>query len=444
MEFGPFRFHDADELSREIRSMNLNIPMAADTEALKRKPKVGGRELPNSMAVHPMEGCDGNRDGSPGELTVRRYKRFAAGGAGLLWFEAVAVVPEGRANPQHLWIHQDNAESFRQVAEDIQEAAQTSMGKEHNPLLIMQLTHAGRFSRPVDKPHPIIACHNPYLNQRMMLPDSYPVITDSELERLEDDYVAAAKLARAAGFHGVDVKCCHRYLASELLSAYERKGSYGGDFDGRTRFVRNIVGKIRAELGNDFIIATRMNLYDGIPFPHGWGVDREDYRKPDLTEPLRLLALLEHAGVSMVNVTMGTPYYNPHVNRPYDKGGYTPDESQLAGVERLLGGAAAVQRSLPNLAVVGTGYSWLRHLAPYAGAGVIESGGATIIGLGRSAFAYPDFAKDIIETGRMKKEKSCTACSKCTELMRAHSVTGCVVRDQKTYAPLYREFCLNK
>lgn len=441
MSFHPFRFRHVQELINEIQSAGLDIPVSTHTGALAGRTQIGGFTLPNSMAVHPMEGCDGNSDGSPGELTIRRYKRFASGGAGLLWFEAVAVTPEGRANPRHLWIHSENKEAFRQTVTDIRQAAQASMGADHNPLCIMQLTHAGRFSRPVDKPEPVVAYHNPYLNERMPLEESYPVITDEELERLEDRYVEAARLAKQAGFDGVDIKCCHRYLASELLSAYGRPGKYGGDLAGRTRFVRNIAGKIRAELGSDFILATRMNMYDGIPFPYGWGVDREDVLKPDFSEPLELLRLLEEAGVSLVNVTMGTPYYNPHVNRPYDQGGYVPPEGQLQGVERLLKGAAAVRRALPGLAVVGTGYSWLRQLAPYVAAGAIDSGNASIIGFGRMAFAYPDFAKDILQTGAMKKSQSCTACSKCTHLMRAHSVTGCVVRDYPLYGPLYKQFC---
>lgn len=443
MKFGPFRFRQLQDLAQEIAEAGLDIPLSPHTGALKRKVKLGAFELPNSMAVHPMEGCDGNADGSPGELTARRYKRFAAGGAGLLWFEAVSVVPEGRANPRHLWIHDNNAGEFKRIVDDIMEAAHASMGKEHTPLCIMQLTHAGRFARPVDKPRPVIAYHNPYLNEKMMLDDSYPVISDAELEKLEDQYVKAAKLAKQAGFHGVDVKCCHRYLSSELLSAYERKGKYGGDFEGRTRFVRNIAGKIKAELGSDFIVAVRLNVYDGIPFPYGWGVDRTDYRKMDLAEPLKLLATLEQIGVKLVNVTMGTPYYNPHVNRPYDKGGYLPDEPQLSGVERLLSGAGEVKRRLPDMTVVGTGYSWLRHLSAYVGAGSIESGRASIIGFGRMAFAYPEFAKDLIETGEMKKEKCCIACGKCTELMRSHSVTGCVIRDHEVYGPLYRQYCMN-
>lgn len=442
MSFRPFRYRNLEQLKQEIRAMGVDIPLSANTGALAQGVRVGGASLPNAMAVQPMEGCDGNPDGSPGELTVRRYRRFAAGGAGLLWFEAVAVVPEGRANPRHLWIHRGNVDAYKRIADKIREAARASMGEGHRPVCIMQLTHAGRFARPVAESQPVIACHNPHLNEKMPLDPSYPVIGDAELERLEDAYVEAALLAKQAGFDGVDIKCCHRYLASELLSAYERPGAYGGDFAGRTRFVRQIAGKIRDRLGGDFILATRMNMYDGIPYPYGWGMDRKDGLKADYSEPLQLLKILHDTGVRLVNVTMGTPYYNPHVNRPYDIGGYTPEESQLVAVERLIGGAAAVRQHVPGLTVVGTGYSWLRHLAPYVGAGSIEGGKASIIGFGRMAFAYPDFAKDLIETGSLHPAKSCIACSKCTELMRARSVTGCPVRDQKVYGPLYREFCM--
>ncbi len=439
--FQPFRYQTLETLEEKIKNDKLNLPISHHLDILKNRVQVDGYELSNGIAIQPMEGCDGNADGSPGELTIRRYKRFAEGGAGLLWFEAVAVVPEGRANPRHLWIHEKNVESFKNLMDTIKTTAQKKYGKDHTPICIMQLTHAGRFARPVDKPQPVIAYHNPYLNEKMTLPDDYPVIHDDELERLEDSYVQAALLAKEAGFHGVDIKACHRYLASELLSGYGRKGKYGNDFEGRTRLIRSIAGKIREKLGMGFIMASRLNLYDGIPYPYGFGVSREEGLKMDLSEPLKLIELLQKQGVSMINATMGTPYYNPHVNRPYDKGGYIPDEDPIRGVERLVLGAGAVQQKFPELTVVGTGYSWLRHLAPYVAAGVIEKGMAKIVGFGRQAIAYPDFAGDIFKNGGMKKEKSCITCGKCTELMRAKSVTGCVVRD-KVYTSLYKEYCM--
>lgn len=437
--FKPFKYDSIEMIQKDLAENGIILPFSENLDALKKPVQAGQYEIPNALGNHPMEGCDGNFDGSPGELTIRRYQRFAKGGAGLLWFEAVAVVPEGRANPRHLWIHPENVDQFKKLTETIAQTAVNQSGK--IPLCIMQLTHAGRFSRPVDKPQPVIAYHNPHLNQRMKLEEDYPVITDDALEKLEDAYVQAALLAKEAGFHGVDIKACHRYLSSELLSAYAREGKYGGDFQGRTRFIRNIARKIRDRLGKDFIIASRMNVYDGIPYPYGFGTDKNDFTKVDLTEPLQLIEELMQLGLSILNVTMGTPYYNPHVNRPYDKGGYIPEESQLKGVERLLLGAGEIQKSFHNLVVVGTGYSWLRHLAPHFAAGIIEAGMAKVIGFGRQSFAYPDFARDILNDSGFKREKSCIACGKCTELMRAGSVTGCVVRDAQIYAKLYKEYC---
>jgi 2,4-dienoyl-CoA reductase-like NADH-dependent reductase (Old Yellow Enzyme family) len=303
----------------------------------------------------------------------------------------------------------------------------------------MQLTHSGRFSKPNGKPAPIIAAHNPYLDPRLNIEENYPVITDSELEQLEDKFVEAAVLAQKAGFHGVDVKCCHRYLNSELLSAYTRKGKYGETFEGRTRFLLNTVKKIKAKLGSSFIVATRMNVYDGIPYPYGFGMDKEDFLKYDLTEPVRLVRELYNAGVPLVNVTMGTPYYNPHVNRPFDKGGYIPQEHQLAGVSRLITGTGEIQKAVPGMAIVGTGYTWPREFSPYLAAGVLEKGMATLIGFGRQAFAYPDFARNILAGGGLDGKKCCIACGKCTEIMRAGGTAGCVVRDAKVYAPIYKK-----
>ena len=440
MQHKKFGYSNIAELKEDIGKHNLDIEVSENLDILKQKTEVEGHTLPNCLAVHPMEGCDGERDGSPGELTVRRYERFAAGGAGLLWFEAVAVTPEGRANPRQLWITKENAHTFKSLSDKIMSDAGKANG--YTPLVIMQLTHSGRFSVPDKEPRPVIAYHNPYLNQRFSIPESHPVITDEELERLEDKYVEAALLAKQAGFHGVDIKGCHRYIISELFSAYDRPGKYGGSFENRTRFYTNIIDKVKSAVGNDFIVGTRLNIYDGIPYPYGWGADKGDYTKPDLTEPLKLIDILCDKGVRLVNITMGTPYYNPHVNRPYDMGGYTPEESPLTGVARLIDGAGVVQRRHQDMTIVGTGYSWLRHLAPYVAAGTLNSGKAKIIGLGRGAFAYPDFANDIIHKDSMDEKKCCITCSKCTELMRAKSFAGCVIRDSKVYGPLYKKDCV--
>lgn len=440
MPFKKFGYACLEDCLEESSQMGLDLSFSQNTGILNKPVDIGDFRIPNSIAIHPMEGSDGEKDGSPGELTERRYRRFAGSGAGLIWFEAVAVVPEGRATPRQLWIHSGNTASFRKMADMIREVAGAESGNSSGPVCIMQLTHSGRFSKPEGKAAPVIAYHNLYLNQRLNLEPDYPVITDQELERLEEKFEEAAILARDAGFDGVDVKCCHRYLNCELLSAYNREGRYGGNFEGRTRFLLNVIDRIRSRIGNGFIVTTRLNIYDGIPYPYGWGMDRDDCLKCDPAEPLKLVGLLRQRNVKILNLTMGTPYYNPHVNRPYDVGGYIPEEHPLTGVARLVKGIGEIQLAYPDIGIVGTGYSWLRQYAPNLAAGCLERGLATMAGFGREAFAYPGFARDILVNGSMDPKKCCISCSKCSDILRAGGTAGCVVRDAQVYAPVYKQY----
>jgi len=143
--------------------------------------------------------------------------------------------------------------------------------------------------------------------------------------------------------------------------------------------------------------------------------------------------------VRLVDMTLGTPYYNPHVNRPYDNGGYEPPEERLVGVERLINAAAHMKKTLPQITLIGTGYSYLRKFAPNVGAGAIEAGMVDAVGFGRMSFAYPDFARDILAGRELDNGKVCLTCSKCTSLMRAMSCTGCPIRDRDPYLGIYQK-----
>ncbi len=430
----PFHFHSLDDLRRTIAELGLDLPVADDPRALLGPVDVGGFGLPNRLVVQPMEGCDGLGDGSPDELTFRRYRRFAAGGAGLVWFEACAVVEEGRANPRQLWIREETVRAFAKLVEETETAGA------QRPFLVLQLTHSGRYSKPGRAPRPIVAHRSPYLDPSHNLPPDYPVISDGELERLEDRYVEAARCAWRAGFDAVDVKACHRYLISELHASHRRDGRYGGPFENRSRFIRNVVGKIRNTVPG-LIVTSRLNAYDAMAFPYGFGVDRENPEKPDLAEPIELVRFLKSSGAPMVNITIGNPYYNPHVNRPFDlptAGAPMPPEHPLAGVARFVAIVAEIQRSVPGIAVIGGGYSWLRQFFPNVAAAVVRSGGATLGGAGRMSFAYPDYPRDLAKRGKLDPERVCVACSACTQIMRDGGRTGCVPRDAVVYEPIYK------
>lgn len=434
-----FRFGASEQLLDQAARLGFELPYSDSLARLAQPVVIGAAMAPNALGIHPMEGCDGTRDGGPDALTRRRYLRFARGGAGLLWFEATAITPEARANPRQLCLTAQTAPAIARLREETLAAAADAFGSNHRPFAVIQLTHSGRYSRPVDRPAPILAHHDGVLDRAMGIAADQPVISDGELDRLQETYVAAARLAAECGFDGVDIKSCHRYLLSELLAAHTRPGSYGGPFANRTRFLLQTVRRIREQVPA-IQITLRLNIYDAHPFPWGWGVDQHDAALPDLAEPLRLVHLLHQAGVTLVNVTAGNPYFSPHVNRPFDAnvvGGALPDEHPLIGVMRLLDLAAAVKRAEPELVIMGTGYSWLRHHLGHVGAAVLEQGGADIIGVGREALAYPDFARDLIERGTLDRRRACITCSRCTQIMRDHGEAGCVPFDREVYGPIY-------
>lgn len=432
-----FHYQSIDALRADIARMGLDIPIAEAPATVLGAPLViDGRSVPNRLAIHPMEGCDGTADGKPGELTFRRYERFARGGAGLLWFEATAVRHEGRANPRQLLLTPENKGAFAELLARSLAAAREVYGASFRPYTVLQLTHSGRYSKLGGLPA-ITAAANPYLDP--FLPPAHREITDGELEQLEDDYVTAAELAADIGFDAVDIKACHRYLISELLSAHTREGRYGGSFANRIRFLCNIVDKIASRLKGRITLAVRLNAYDAIPYPYGWGVDRANASRPDFSEPQQLAQILYAKGVRLFNVTVGNPYYNPHVNRPYDQGYYTPPCHPLQNVAILLAAGRAIQQAVPEAAVVGTGLSWLRHLGAHVAAGCVAQGWFGLAGFGRQAFAYPDFARDILRQGGMDERKVCLACGNCVVIMRDGGTTGCVLRDAAVYVPVFRQ-----
>ena len=447
-----FTYRALDQLRADIDKRGLEIDLADRADRLLQPLRIGPLAAGNRLAVHPMEGCDATLDGRPGELTFRRWERFGAGGAKLIWGEATAVVPEGRANPRQLLISPETAPDLERLLAATRAAHRQRFGRD-DLVVGLQLTHSGRWSHP----RPLLVQHIPPVDAAKGISPDHPLLDDAYLEQLEDRFADAAVLAWRAGFDFVDVKQCHTYLLNELLAARDRPGPYGGDFEGRTRFIRNVIGKIRSLVGGHFVIASRVNVYDGPPFqkgedgvgrlavgePYRWGfgADAEQPLEPDLGEPLRLIGLLRDLGVVMVNVTMGSPYFNPHIGRPFERppgDGYAPPEHPLVGVARHFRAAAAVQQAYPNLVVVGTGYSWLRHYAALAGEANARAGYVSMMGLGRGALAYPDFAADLMECGEMSSRKSCLGDSYCTALMRAKNnelgqfPTGCVPRD-----PLY-------
>lgn len=439
-----FNYQFLDQLREKLRELDVDIPLTEDMSPFQKEVAVGRVKAPNGIAVLPMEGCDSLLDGGPSELVERRYTRFSGGGAGLLWWEACAVAQEGRANSLQMMLTKENAGQFAQLLKKCGQVAADKNGAEHRPINILQLTHSGRYSRPEGhKPAPIIPQHDPLLDPISGVNAETPIVTDLYLESLVERYVQSAKLARDVGFDGVDIKACHRYLMSELLASHTRTGKYGGTFENRSRLLREIVSEVRKEMGPDFIVACRFNVFDAHPYPYGFGVGQENFWDFDATEPMALVRMLLEEGVGLLSNSAGNPYYiHPQVTRPFDAsstGIPIPDEHPLESIHRLFAFTTNIQKEAGSVPVVGNGYSWLRQFLPYAGAANLAAGRCSFVGLGRSSFAYPDAPRDILSGRGMNPSQCCIACSKCTQIMRDHGRTGCVIKDSKLYAPLYRE-----
>lgn len=431
-----FCYQSTGELQETAKKEGGLLPFAKQTDRLKEPLDVGGLRLENRIAIQPMEGCDGTGDGKPDELTLRRYDRFARSGAALIWEEATAVCEEGRANPRQLWIKKENVAAFQAMNERIREISFRENG--FAPKIIMQATHSGRYSKPHGMPEPVIAYQNPLFEGTQPISEER-IVSDEALDRLAEQFGQAARLAEQAGFDGIDIKACHRYLNCELLSAYHRPGRYGGSLENRTRLLREGIQNAKASVHNGFLVTSRLNVYDGFPYPYGFGAGKQGGVEPDLEEPKQVVRILhQELGVPLLDITIGNPYVNPHVNRPADQQPYQLPENPLRGVLRMLDCIREIQQAFPTLKIVGSGLTYLRQFAPLMAAGAVEQGYFSVAGFGRLAFAYPDFAKDILAGGNLDKEKCCITCGKCSQLMRFGSKAGCVVRD-RIYTDLYRE-----
>lgn len=392
---------------------------------------IGKKEVKNRIVFQPMEGCDGTADGSIGELTRRRYMRFANGKAGIIWFEATAVCQAGRANPRQLYLTQENVDAYKDLLQDIRKVSTDKFG--YAPLLILQMTHSGRYSKPNGTPEPIIAYRNAvYEKGKEDLP--YRIITDEECDALPQMFAHTALLAQKAGFDGVDVKCCHGYLMNEFLSAYSRSGKYGGSFENRTRLYLSCIDAVKNVVADDMIVTTRLSAYDGFAYPYGFGSDKT--AGVDLTETKKLLCELEKRNLELVNITIGNPYLIPHVNRPCVN---APEDGKI-GVERVVKITGELQKEFPGLKLILSALSYKGAEAVDFAEKCLENGDCALAGFGRMTFAYPDFFCDYTENGALNKNKLCIKCGSCTKMMRAGGVAGCPVHDKEVYLPLFKKY----
>jgi NADPH2 dehydrogenase len=456
---------DVSQFTAHLRSLQLQIPCDSEILPTAESPLFsplvrGDIRIGNRIAINPMEGWDGTADGNPTENTLRRWRRFGQSGAKLIWGgEAVAVSHSARANPNQLIIAEHTRAGLAQLRAALISEHKQSAGSDNDLLIGLQLTHSGRYSKPNShsRPEPRILYHHPILDRRLGLPPDFPLLTDGEIGGIIEDFHRAASNACDIGFDFVDIKHCHGYLGHEFLSAHTREGKYGGSFENRTRFLRDVVQGIRATAPN-LKIGVRLSAFDVVPFqpdpsqstngklgpgvpePHahlipyrwGFGVNASDPTQPDLAEPIQLIALLESLHISLVNITAGSPYYNPHIQRPAlypPSDGYQPPEDPLLGVARQLEAAQDLKRRFPDLIFVGSAYSYLQDFLPHVVQAALREDRVDIVGLGRMVLTYPEIFLDAARGRTVQHKKICRTFSDCTTAPRNGLPSGCYPLD---------------
>ena len=458
-------FKSPAEFRSHLGSLNVDLPLddhilTAPESPLAAPIDFNSIPIGNRFCIHPMEGWDAEPDGNPSEYTLKRWQNFGLSGAKLIWGgEAVAVRPEGRANPNQLYAAEHTKAGIGRLRETLLRAHEDHFGGTDDLYTGLQLTHSGRFCRPTEKARmePRTLYRHPILDAKFGIDSDDVILSDDEIKELIEDYIRAAAMAADLGYQFVDIKHCHGYLGHEFLSAFTRPGPYGGSFENRTRFLREIVGGIRdqhpsLEVGVrlsafDFVpfrpdpdLAEGRRLGPGIPEPfedhlpynYGFGVNAANPIDFDLGETNRFLALLEEMAIRLVNLTAGSPYYNPHIQRPAcypPSDGYQPPVDPLIDVARQIDVVGRIKAHFPKLLIVGTAYSYLQEYLPHVAQCCVRDGKVDFIGLGRVVLSYPDLPADVLGNGALTTRKICRTFSDCTTAPRNGMISGCFPLD---------------
>lgn len=460
----------AEQFRSHCQSLGVEIPcddsILTGTNSPLSQPlsswQLNGKTPSNRWGIHPMEGWDGTTTGGATDDVRRRWRRFGESGAKLIFGgEAMAVRPDGRANPRQLILIERNRQDIADLRQQLIQAHESRFGTATDLLIGFQLTHSGRFCRPEDPKQwvPKVAYRHPLLDSRFRVTRDDQVLTDEEIEILVEDYIKAARLAQEIGADFVDLKHCHGYLLHEFLGAHTRPGKFGGSFENRTRILRQIVGGIRKE-GNPIGLAVRLSAFDFVPFRpdpdqsssgkpgrgvpepfsehlpyrYGFGINPLNPTSHDLTETHQFLQLCGELGIRLINLSAGSPYYNPHIQRPASfppSDGYLPPEDPLVGVARQIQAVRELKAKAPSgMAVIGTGYSYLQEYLPHVAQATLRLGWTDLVGLGRVTLSYPDMLADATQKGVITPKLICRTFSDCTTAPRNGLISGCYPLDK--------------
>jgi 2,4-dienoyl-CoA reductase-like NADH-dependent reductase (Old Yellow Enzyme family)/thioredoxin reductase len=353
--------------------------------------RLGGVTLPNRVVMTAVKLGYGTERGEVTKRHAAFYKIRAQGGAGLITTEPLYVQLNGRELPSQLGVHEDRLiGGLRWLVETVHAA---------RGLIMAHITHAGRAANPA-----LIAKRHLVSASEVLCPANGVVplaLTKQGIFEVVAAFGDAARRVREAGFDALEVPFSHGYLVHQFLSPHtnRRQDDYGGGFENRLRFGRQVIVAVRKELNPAFPIVVRMNAMDYVE----GGLTIED--------AVEIAQALEGMGVNALSITSGTMCESvPFCLYPTG----TPEAN-------LLPMAARIRRSV-SLPVIVAG----RIRTPAVARKALVAGQADLIGLGRPFLADPDW---VLKT-HAGEEESILLCAAChqgclAELRKGHG-TSCV------------------
>ncbi len=469
MKFGDYvkvkSLQTPENFKKNLHDLGIHMPFdevleSGPSSVMAQPLQIGSLKVGNRFAIHPKEGWDGHTDGAPSDNTLRRWQRFGSSGAKMIWGgEAVAVRHDGRANPHQLVMNEKTQSSIAQLRDALIKSHREAMGDDKDLVIGLQLTHSGRFCKPNDntKMEPRVLYSHPLLDGKFGPAQNIVHMTDGDISQLIVDFVIAARRAWDCGFQFVDLKHCHGYLGHEFLSAKTRAGPYGGSMENRTRFLRDLVAGIRAEVPQ-LQMGVRLSAFDFLPFrpdpalsgpdalgpgivtdyskalPYqfGFGVNENDPTQIALDDTVEFLEVVQGLGLQLMNITLGSPYYNPHLTRPAlypPSDGYQPPEDPLIGVARHLETVRYLKERFPKLVFVGSGYTYLQEFLPHVAQAAVRESWTDFVGIGRMVLSYPELPADVLMGKPFQRKRLCRTFSDCTTAPRNGLVSGCYPLD---------------
>ncbi|WP_405855947.1 NADPH-dependent 2,4-dienoyl-CoA reductase [Streptomyces sp. NBC_01515] len=345
---------------------------------------LGFTTLPNRVLMGSMHiGLEEAERGF--ERMAEFYAARARGGVGLIVTGGIAPNEAGRPY--------EGGAKLTTDAEAAQHSEITAAVHREGGRIAMQILHFGRYAYHQD----LVA---PSAVQAPISPFPPRALTDAEVEQTVEDYARAARLARQAGYDGVEIMGSEGYLINEFIAAQtnHRDDRWGGSYENRTRFPVEIVRRVREAVGEDFIIVYRLSMLDLVP------------GGSTLDEVVSLAKAVEAAGATIINTGIGWHEARiPTIATSVPRGAYT-------WVTKKLMGAVSIPLVTTN-----------RINTPELAEQLLADGYADMVSMARPMLADPDFVAKAA-ADRSDAINTCIGCNQaCLDHTFSGKITSCLV-----------------